>query len=70
MKEFQKFEAIQKITKKDGESRASFLEEYTVDITALARKKQLDPVVGRNIEIERLIEILSRRKKKQSHNYW
>ncbi|NRA45519.1 MAG: hypothetical protein HRU09_11245 [Oligoflexales bacterium] len=52
-----------KITQKDGESRATFLEEYTVDITALARKQQLDPVIGRSDEIGRLIEILSRRKK-------
>lgn len=52
-----------KITQRDGESRASFLEEYTVDLTALARKQQLDPVIGRSDEIGRLIEILSRRKK-------
>ena len=52
-----------KITKKDAESRATFLEEYTTDITALARKNQLDPVVGRTEEIQRLIEVLSRRKK-------
>ena len=40
-----------KITQKDGESRATFLEEYTVDITALARKQQLDPVIGRSDEL-------------------
>ncbi len=52
-----------KIMAKDGESRASVLEEYTTDITALARKGRLDRVVGREAEIERVIEILSRRKK-------
>lgn len=52
-----------KITEKDSESRASLLDEYTVDITALARKGSLDPVIGREQEIRRVIEILSRRKK-------
>ena len=35
----------------------------SIDLTALARKNQLDPVIGRNEEIRRVIEILSRRKK-------
>lgn len=52
-----------KITQKDGESRTSYLEEYTTDLTALARKGALDPVIGREKEILRVIEILSRRKK-------
>lgn len=52
-----------KITQKDGESRANLLDEYTTDITALARKGQLDPVIGRELEVKRTIEILSRRKK-------
>lgn len=52
-----------KVTEKDDESRARTLEEYTVDITALARKGALDPVIGRDDTIKRVIEILSRRKK-------
>jgi len=52
-----------KITEKDGESRTSYLEEYTTDLTTLARKGSLDPVIGREKEILRVIEILSRRKK-------
>ena len=66
---FDVYEAIRtirgntKVTQKDAESRATFLDEYTTDITALARKNQLDPVVGRSDEIQRLIEVLSRRKK-------
>ena len=51
------------ITERDSESRASALDEFTIDITALARRGELDPVVGREKEIQRLIEILSRRKK-------
>lgn len=52
-----------RITDKEGESKISMLEEYTTDITALARKGILDPVIGRESEIKRTIEILSRRKK-------
>ena len=52
-----------KIVEKDSESRASLLDQYTTDMTALARKNQLDPVVGREKEVRRTIEILSRRKK-------
>ncbi|MEY4631574.1 MAG: hypothetical protein RIQ81_1694 [Pseudomonadota bacterium] len=52
-----------KIDQKDDESRQSLLEQYTTDVTAMARRNALDPVVGREPEIERVIEILSRRKK-------
>jgi len=52
-----------KITEKENESRQSTLDQYTTDITALARRGNLDPVVGREKEIQRVIEILSRRKK-------
>jgi ATP-dependent Clp protease ATP-binding subunit ClpC len=53
----------QKITDREEESRVSILEEYTVDLTLLARREKLDPVIGRDHEIERVIQILSRRKK-------
>jgi ATP-dependent Clp protease ATP-binding subunit ClpC len=39
------------------------LDEFGRDLTKLAREDKLDPVVGRNIEIQRVIQILSRRKK-------
>ena len=39
------------------------LDEFGRDLTALARKGELDPVIGRHNEIERVIQILSRRKK-------
>lgn len=52
-----------KITDRDGESKRSLMEEYTTDLTAAARRGELDPVIGRDKEIERVIEILSRRKK-------
>lgn len=52
-----------KVDQKDSESRQSMLEEYTTDLTALARRGGLDPVICRENEIRRVIEILSRRKK-------
>lgn len=52
-----------KISDREEESRQSALAEYTSDLTALARKGELDPVIGRDSEIERVIQILSRRKK-------
>ncbi|MDD5015340.1 MAG: Clp protease N-terminal domain-containing protein, partial [Atribacterota bacterium] len=39
------------------------LDEFGRDLTELAREDKLDPVVGRNMEIQRVIQILSRRKK-------
>ncbi len=42
---------------------ASILDQFSRDMTALAREKRLDPVVGRDNEIERVIQILSRRTK-------
>ena len=39
------------------------LDEYTRDLTALAAKGQLDPVIGRDDEIERIVQILARRTK-------
>lgn len=41
----------------------SFLEQYSRDLTGLAKKKELDPVIGRDEEIARVIQILSRRTK-------
>jgi ATP-dependent Clp protease ATP-binding subunit ClpC len=52
-----------KVTQRDDESKQSVLAQYTKDLTAAARRGDLDPVVAREDEIERLIEILSRRKK-------
>lgn len=49
--------------KGDRKAKQSTLEQYSRDLTALAREGQLDPVVGRNEEIRRVIQILSRRTK-------
>ncbi|MBP5404028.1 MAG: ATP-dependent Clp protease ATP-binding subunit [Elusimicrobiaceae bacterium] len=45
------------------ETKTPTLDEYTRDLTALAAKGQLDPVIGRDNEIERIVQILARRTK-------
>lgn len=52
-----------KVDQKDAETRLNALDEYTTDMTAQARRGALDPVVGREDEITRVVEILTRRKK-------
>ncbi len=52
-----------KITQKESENNQSALEQYTTDLTAMAARGDLDPVIGRDEDIRRVIEILSRRKK-------
>ncbi len=44
-------------------SRTPTLDQLSLDLTAMARAEKLDPVIGRNKEIERVIQILSRRTK-------
>ncbi len=46
-----------------GKNRGSMLGQYSRDLTQLARDGKLDPVVGRNDEIRRVVQILSRRTK-------
>ncbi|MBR4731998.1 MAG: ATP-dependent Clp protease ATP-binding subunit [Lachnospiraceae bacterium] len=49
--------------KNQGKGKTSTLEQYSRDLTALAREGKLDPVIGREEEIRRVIQILSRRTK-------
>ncbi len=49
--------------KQQGKGKPSMLEQYARDLTALAAEGRLDPVVGREEEIHRLVQILSRRTK-------
>jgi len=46
-----------------GKGKSSTLEQYSRDLTALARDGKLDPVIGREDEIRRVVQILSRRTK-------
>lgn len=53
----------QTITSEDAETEADILTKYTQDLTEMARKGELDPVIGREQEINQIIQTLSRRKK-------
>ena len=53
----------QRVTSDDPESTFNALEQYGRDLTADARKGGLDPVIGRDDEIRRVIQVLSRRTK-------
>ena len=48
---------------KKKEKKRKILDQYGVNLTAKARKDELDPVIGREVELERLIRILNRRTK-------
>lgn len=49
--------------KSGGKKKGSVLEKYSRDLTALAEEGKLDPVIGREAEIRRVVQILSRRTK-------
>jgi ATP-dependent Clp protease ATP-binding subunit ClpB len=53
----------QRVTDPQPESKFQVLQKYTRDFTALARQGKLDPVIGREDEIRRVIQVLSRRTK-------
>lgn len=52
-----------KVDSQDPESKYQALEKFTVDLIERARKSKLDPVIGRDDEIRRVIQVLSRRTK-------
>lgn len=52
-----------KPSKRKTSANTPMLDQYARDLTGLARARQLDPVIGRNEEIQRVIQILSRRGK-------
>ncbi|MEZ7891995.1 MAG: ATP-dependent chaperone ClpB [Candidatus Wallbacteria bacterium] len=52
-----------RITDENPEEKYQALKKYTRDLTDLARKQKLDPVIGRDSEIRRVIQVLSRRTK-------
>jgi len=53
----------QRITDQDPEGKFQALEKYTRDLTKLARDNKIDPVIGRDEEIRRVMQVLSRRTK-------
>ncbi len=52
-----------KVTSQDPEGQYQALEKYSTDLTARAREGKLDPVIGRDNEIRRVVQVLSRRTK-------
>src|SRR5438093_3439903 len=53
----------QRVTDPNAEERYQALERYGRDLTELARKGKLDPVIGRDDEVRRVVQVLSRRTK-------
>ena len=60
---FVKVRGNARVTSADPESSYQALEKYSTDLTARAREGKLDPVIGRDNEIRRVIQVLSRRTK-------
>ncbi len=59
----QEIRGTQRVTDPNPEDKYQALTRYSRDLTALARKGKLDPVIGRDDEIRRIIQVLSRRTK-------
>ena len=53
----------QKVDSPNPETKYKVLEKYAINLTELARQKKLDPVIGRDEEIRRIMQVLSRRTK-------
>jgi ATP-dependent Clp protease ATP-binding subunit ClpA len=49
--------------KEEAESKASPLEQYTQNLNVLAKEGKIDPLIGRDMEVERVIQVLCRRRK-------
>lgn len=60
---FTKVRGSARVTSPDPEANYQALEKYSTDLTARAREGKLDPVIGRDHEIRRVIQVLSRRTK-------
>jgi ATP-dependent Clp protease ATP-binding subunit ClpB len=60
---FEKVRGSAKVTSQDPEGTYQALEKYGIDLTRSAREGKLDPVIGRDAEIRRVIQVLSRRTK-------
>jgi ATP-dependent Clp protease ATP-binding subunit ClpB len=60
---FEQVRGHARVTSQDPEGTYQALEKYSVDLTRSAREGKLDPVIGRDAEIRRVIQVLSRRTK-------
>ncbi|GAB2584561.1 ATP-dependent chaperone ClpB [Microlunatus antarcticus] len=60
---FNEMRGSKRVTSAEAEGTESALDQYGVDLTAVARSGKLDPVIGRDTEIRRVIQVLARRTK-------
>ena len=60
---FEQVRGHARVTTQDPEGTYQALEKYGIDLTRAAREGQLDPVIGRDAEIRRVVQVLSRRTK-------
>ncbi len=63
LESLQKVRGNQRVIDQDPESKYQSLEKYTIDLTAEASQGKIDPIIGRDDEIRRTMQILSRRTK-------
>jgi len=63
LKALKEIRGSQRVTDESPESKFQILEKYAVNLTQLAREQKLDPVIGREDELYRVLQILSRRTK-------
>lgn len=63
LKAMKKIRGNKKVDNKNAEENMKALEKFSTDLTALARKGKLDPVIGRDEEVRRIIQVLNRRTK-------
>lgn len=63
LKAMKKIRGSRKADRKDAEEMYQALEKYSTDLTERARKGKLDPVIGRDDEVRRIIQVLNRRTK-------
>ena len=63
LKAMKKIRGSSKVDSKTAEDAYQALEKYSTDLTAMARKGKLDPVIGRDEEVRRIIQVLNRKSK-------
>lgn len=63
LKAMKKIRGASKVDSKNAEDAYKALEKYSTDLTAMARKGKLDPVIGRDEEVRRIIQVLNRKTK-------
>jgi len=70
LKVIEKFRNWEKVTSNDSENKLNALKKYWIDLVEQARNGKIDPVIGREEEIRRTIQILSRRTKNNPVLVW